>query len=136
MKIQSYCIQLLMIPVYFLLFECDLSDRNSDNMLLKPWTGPYGGVPDFDKVKVEDIENGMLHAMELHLEEIKTIANDTTAPSFENTIVAMERSGTELERAYAYYGVLSRNQSSPEFRLVPEKIGSSFCRLSFKNYSK
>ena len=32
----------------------------------------------FDKVKVEDIENGMLHAMELHLEEIKTIANDTT----------------------------------------------------------
>ena len=44
--------------------------------------------------------------MELHLEEIKTIANDTTF-SFENTIVAMERSGTELERAYMY-GVLSR----------------------------
>ena len=67
MKIQSYGIQLLMIPVYFLLFECDLSDRNSDNMLLKPWTGPYGGVPDFDKVKVEDIENGMLHAKKLRL---------------------------------------------------------------------
>ena len=126
MKIQSYGIQLLMIPFYFLLFECDLSDRNSDNMLLKPWTGPYGGVPDFDKVKVEDIENGMLHAMELHLEEIKTIANDTTAPSFENTIVAMERSGTELERAYAYYGVLSRNQSSPEFRVVQKKLAPHF----------
>ena len=126
MKIQSYCIRLLMIPVYFLLFECDLSGRDSDNMLLKPWTGPYGGVPDFDKVNVEDVENGMLYAMELHLEEIKTIANDTTAPSFENTIVAIERSGTELERAYAYYGVLSRNQSSPEFRVVQKKLAPHF----------
>ena len=132
MKIQYYCIQLLMIPVYFLLFKCDLSIRDSDNMLLKPWTGPYGGVPDFDKVNVEDVENGMLYAMELHLEEIKTIANDTTAPSFENTIVAMERSGGELERAYAYYGVLSRNQSSPEFRVVQKKLAPHFADYRLK----
>ena len=38
----------------------------------------------------------------------------------------MERSGTELERAYAFYGVLSRNQSSPEFRVVQKKLAPHF----------
>ena len=38
----------------------------------------------------------------------------------------MESSGAELERAYAYYGVLSRNQSSPEFRVVQKKLAPNF----------
>ena len=83
------------------------------------------GFP-FDLVEVKDVEEAMLTAMSAHLEEIEIIANDMTPPTFENTIVAMERSGTELERAYAYYGVLSRNESSPEFRATLKKLAPDF----------
>ena len=62
----------------------------------------------FDLVEVKDVEEAMLTAMSAHLEEIEIIANDMTPPTFENTIVAMERSGTELERAYAYYGFIKK----------------------------
>ena len=126
MKTQSPFAHLLLSLVTIIFFSCDLSEKDADNILLKLWTGPFKGVPAFDQVNVEDVEEAMLTAMALHLKEIETIANDMTPPSFENTIVAMESSGAELERAYAYYGVLSRNQSSPEFREVQKKLAPDF----------
>jgi peptidyl-dipeptidase Dcp len=46
------------------------------------------------------------------------ITNNPDAPTFENTIVAMERSGKELDRVFTYYGILSSNMSTPEFRAI------------------
>ena len=126
MRIQSSSVYLLLTLTFISFFSCDLSVKDSDNILLKPWIGPFEGVPAFDLVEVKDVEEAMLTAMSAHLEEIEIIANDMTPPTFENTIVAMERSGTELERAYAYYGVLSRNESSPEFRATQKKLAPDF----------
>ena len=66
---------------------------SSDNPLLKEWTGPYGGVPPFDQVKVEQFKPALMTAMAQNLKEIDAIANSTEAPTFDNTIVALERSG-------------------------------------------
>ena len=93
-----------------------------DNLLLKEWTGPYEGVPAFDKMKVDDIKGAMDKGMELSLADIDKIANNTDAPTFDNTIVAMESSGKELNRVYTYYGILSRNMSSPEFREIQSEL--------------
>lgn len=90
----------------------------SDNILLKEWTGPYEGVPAFDKMNVEDVKEAVEVGMELSLKEIDAIANNKATPTFENTIVEMERSGKELNRVFTYYGILSSNMSSPEFRKV------------------
>ncbi|MGY8847598.1 MAG: M3 family metallopeptidase, partial [Bacteroidia bacterium] len=87
-----------------------------DNVLLQEWTGSYGGVPAFDKMKLEDVKPAMLRGMELHLAEIDKIATNEDAPTFENTIEELERAGQELNRAFTYYGILSGNMSSPEFR--------------------
>ncbi|QCE42151.1 M3 family metallopeptidase [Psychroserpens sp. NJDZ02] len=90
----------------------------SDNILLKDYTGPYGGVPAFDKMKVDQIESAVLEGMEKGLEDIDAIANNTEAPTFENTIEAMERAGSGLDNVFTYYGIFSSNMSSPEFREV------------------
>src|SRR5690554_4559339 len=62
--------------------------RNSveENPLLVEWTGPYGGVPPFDRVRVEDFEPALEAAMREQLEEIDRIAANPEAPTFENTI--------------------------------------------------
>lgn len=103
-----------------------------DNQFLKEWTGPYGGVPAFDKVKIEDLKDAMLKGMELNLEEIEAIANNTEAPTFENTIEEMERAGEPLGRAFTYYGILSSNMSSPEFRAIQTELAPLFSEFQSK----
>jgi peptidyl-dipeptidase Dcp len=102
------------------------TETSIDNVLLKEWTGPYGGVPAFDKMKVEDVKPAMLKGMEMNLEEIEAIANNPEPPTFENTIEEMERAGEELNRASTYYGILSSNMSSPEFREIQSELAPLF----------
>ena len=77
------------------------------NVLLAPWTGPYGGVPPFDQAKVADLQPALEAGMTQQLAEIDRIANDPAAPTFENTIAAMERTGRTLDRVSAVYGIYS-----------------------------
>ncbi len=90
----------------------------NNNPLLAEWTGPHQGVPAFDKMKVDDLQPAMETAMEMHLKEIDAIANSTEEPTFENTILAMEKAGQEINRVFTYYGIWSSNMSTPEFREV------------------
>ncbi|WP_178988346.1 M3 family metallopeptidase [Winogradskyella schleiferi] len=94
----------------------------SDNILIQKWTGPYEGVPAFDKISVEAIKPAMEEAMKLNLAEIEAIANNPEPPTFDNTIVAMEKAGKALDRVSAYYGVMGSNVSSPEFRDVQAEL--------------
>lgn len=94
----------------------------SDNLLLKDFTGPYGGVPAFDKMKVDQIQPAVLEGIEQGLIDIETIANNTEAPTFKNTIEAMERAGHSLDNVFTYYGIFSSNMSSPEFRDVQSAL--------------
>ena len=94
----------------------------TDNLLLQEWTGPFGGVPAFDKMNVSDIKEAMQKGMELSLIDIDNIANNTEPATFENTIEAYERSGKELDRVYSYYGILSGNVSTPEFRKIQSEL--------------
>lgn len=103
-----------------------------ENPLLQEWEGPYGGVPAFDTMDVKDIQEAVQIGMELNLAEIEAIANSTEAPTFENTIEAMERSGAELDRVFSYYGILSSNMSSPEFRKVQSILAPKLSEFSSK----
>ena len=92
------------------------------NILLQDWEGPYGGVPAFDKMEVKDIQAAVEKGMELNLSEIESIANSNEQATFKNTIEEMERSGAELGRVFAYYGIMSSNVSSPEFREIQSNL--------------
>lgn len=94
----------------------------SDNILLAEWVGPYGGVPAFDKMNLDNVKPALEKGMELNLNEIDEIANNSESPTFENTIVEMQRAGKTLNRVFRYYGILSSNVSSPEFRAIQTEM--------------
>ena len=92
------------------------------NPLLQEWTGPYGGVPAFDRMELADLEPALDAAMAAHLAETEAIAQSPAPPTFENTVVAMEQAGDDIERVFTYYGIWSSNLSSPEFREVQGRV--------------
>ncbi|MGY3792944.1 M3 family metallopeptidase [Aquimarina sp. 433] len=95
---------------------------DTENTLLKEWTGPYGGVPAFDKMKISDIKPALEKGIKLNLSDIDAITANQESPTFENTIVPFEKSGKELNRVFTYYGILSSNLSSPEFREIQKEM--------------
>ena len=120
--------------LFFLVVGCNknVNKSMSNNILLNEWIGPFDGVPAFDKMKIEDVKEGMLESMKLNLEDIERIVQNNEKPNFENTIAEMERSGKELNRAYAYYGILSNNMSSPEFRTIQSELAPLFSEFQSK----
>lgn len=108
----------LIVSSTFAQIKVKTATMQTKNVLLEKWTGPYGGVPSFDKMDINDIKPALETGMALNLKEIDAITNNADAPTFENTIVMMEKSGEVLDRVQNYYGIWSSNMSSPEFRKI------------------
>ena len=107
-------------------------DAMENNIILAEWTGPYQGVPAFNKMKVEMLKPAIMKGMEQHLKEIDSIAGNAEAPTFENTIIPFEKTGAALDRAFTYYGVFSSNLSSPEFREIQKELSPKISEYSSK----
>ncbi|MFL6254081.1 MAG: M3 family metallopeptidase [Pyrinomonadaceae bacterium] len=90
--------------------------------LLADWAGPYGGTPPFDRVQVAQFKPALEAAMAENLAEIDKIANDKSAPTFENTIAALEHAGGKYDRVTTVYGVWSGTMNSPEFQNVQREM--------------
>ncbi|MXO03755.1 M3 family metallopeptidase [Flavobacterium sp. HBTb2-11-1] len=105
-----------------------------DNPLLKEWSGPYGGVPDFTAYKVADFKPAIEFAIQEKLDEIEAISNNTEKPTFENTIKALELSGEKLDRIHAVYGIYRSNLSTPEFNAVDTEMSPKLAEISDKLY--
>ena len=102
------------------------------NALLAKWTGPYGGLPPFDKVKVDQFKPALDEGMAENLKEIDAIAANPAPPSFENTIAALERSGRTLSRTISIYGVFSSTMSTPEFQAVEREMAPKLAAFQDK----
>ena len=92
------------------------------NVLLADWSGPYGGVPPFERVKIEQFKPALEEAMGREIAEVEAIAASSEPPTFENTIAAMERSGQILNRVGAIYRVWVSTMSSDAFRAVEREM--------------
>jgi peptidyl-dipeptidase Dcp len=91
-------------------------------VLTAAWTGPYGGVPPFDKVKVADFKPALEAGMAEELKEIDAIANNPAAPTFDNTIAALERAGAAGDRVGTIYGIWGSTLSTPEVRGIEKEM--------------
>ena len=132
---KTLCLLLLSTIIFFSCKNKNSTDTKSamkNNILLQKWDGPYGGVPAFDKMKVEDLKPAILAGMESNLAEIDSIANNPEPATFENTIEEMERAGKPLDRAFTYYGIFSSNMSSPKFREIEEFLSPKISEFSSK----
>jgi peptidyl-dipeptidase Dcp len=84
----------------------------SDNPLINESALPYH-YPDFDKLKDENFVPAIEAGMREQLNEIDPIANSSEKPTFENTIVAMERTGRLLDRAQRTFSNLNACDTNP-----------------------
>ncbi|WP_158996235.1 peptidyl-dipeptidase Dcp [Mucilaginibacter sp. L196] len=97
------------------------SDTSSSNPLLTASSLPFQAPP-FDKIKDSDFKPALEQGMKDQLAEIQKIADDTSAPTFENTILAMEKSGVLLRRANNVFNALTGANTDSVLQKVQEDI--------------
>ena len=90
--------------------------------LLQPWTGSYDGLPPFDKVTPAKLREAMLEGIELQRADIAAIANNPEAPTFANTMAALELAGEPLDRASNLYGVMTSNIGGEAYDAVDTEL--------------
>jgi peptidyl-dipeptidase Dcp len=92
------------------------------NPLLVPWTGPYGGVPPFDRAGVGELKPALEAAMADQLAEVERIASNPVAANFENTIAAMERAGRALDRSQTIFGIYTDTLNDDAVQAVEREM--------------
>lgn len=95
-----------------------LSAQANQDPLLKPWTGPHGGVPPWDQARVELLAPALELGLALQEAEVQVIATNPAAPTFDNTIAAMQDAGRHIDRATTIFGVMTDNVSTPAVQEV------------------
>ncbi len=91
--------------------------------LLQVWTGPYDGLAPFDKVTAPKLREAIIEGIELQRADIAAIAGNAEAPTFANTIVAMELAGEPLDRASNLFGVMTSNIGGEEWEALDTEMG-------------
>jgi len=93
------------------------ADFGPDNPFFAPSSLPFQAPP-FDKIKDEDYQPAMEAGMAEERKEVQAIADDPTPPTFENTIVAMEKSGQLLRRVRAAFFAVAGANTNPALQKV------------------
>ena len=91
------------------------------NPLLENWQTPYG-LPPFDLVRAEDFSTAFDVALQSHRAEIDALAGSMFVPTFENTLVAFDRSGRLLARVRELFFNLTAAETSPALQKVELEI--------------
>lgn len=110
----------------------DAHGEESANPLLKPWKGPLGGVPPFGEVELAHFEPALNKAMNKVLVELDRIGAQEASPTFENTILAMEKARLPLHRVRAVYGVWRGAKQTPGFQKLQRKMAPKLAAFSDK----
>ncbi len=108
----------------FLFFSCKNQKKMTQekNPLLQEIYDTPDGVPPFDKIKVEDYLPAFKEAIKLHNQEIDQIINNPDEPTFENTIVALDKSGIILSNVSNIFFNLNEAATNPQMQKVAEQV--------------
>lgn len=97
------------------------NEITSQNPFLVEWDTPHQTVP-FNHIKLVHFEPAIREGICLHRQEIERIITNSEAPSFQNTIEAIERSGCLLEKTYNVLENLLSAESNDELQAIAEKL--------------
>src|SRR5450830_514829 len=101
----------------------------SENPLLTDWTGPFG-LPPLGAIKPEHFRPAFERAMAAHRTEIDAIAVSPSAPSFDNTIEALERSGHDLDRVSNVFFMLAGADTGDAIEAIERDVSPLLARHS------
>jgi len=102
---------------------------NKTNPLLDQPNTPYG-VPAFDQVKLEHYMPAFEKAITEQKAEIDAIANNEAEPTFENTVVALDRSGMLLDRVVGVFFNVLEADGNDEMNEIAEQVSPMMSDLS------
>lgn len=89
-----------------------------DNILLAEWTGPFAGVPPWDKVRPDLFPEAFQFGIDEQRREVLAIADNPEPPTFANTVEALEKTGERLDRINNIFGVMTGNVTTPEYQTL------------------
>lgn len=95
------------------------------NPLLVESTLPYY-APDFSKIKTSHFESALMKGIEEQKRNIDSIANNPEPPTFENTVVALERSGETLDRVSQIFGALGSANTNDTLQGIDDRMAPKF----------
>lgn len=124
---------LVTLPIVIVLFTVACKNQksknmNSENPFFKTYDTPFE-VPPFDKIKTSDYMPAFVEGMKQQNEAIEAIVKNTEAPTFENTIEALENSGELLSKVGSVFYNLSSAATNDEM----QKINSELAPLMAKH---
>src|SRR5436190_7336869 len=105
--------------------------------LLAVWSGPYGGVPPWDKIQIPAFPAAFTTGLALLAAEIDVIATNPEPATFANTIAAYEDAGRHEDRAETLFGVQKSSLNVPEVQAVDRewspKITAAYDAITFND---
>lgn len=99
--------------------------QHTNPFLQESYGTPYEIAP-FDNITVDDFREALLKGMEEQKQEINVIIRNRALPDFENTIVALDRSGKLLTKVGSTFGALSSSNSTEETRTLEKELSPLF----------
>src|SRR5260370_30215618 len=91
------------------------------NPLLEDWGGRFG-VPAFDRIKPEHFRAAFARAFAAHAAEVAAIAGNAAAPTFANTVAALEASGEALTRTVNVFNLLAGAHNNDEILAIEREV--------------
>ena len=112
----------LLIALVFLLLNTVMSqEKSSPNPFYSEFKTLFG-VPPFNLIKTEHYLPAVIRGIDEQQAEIDAIVNNPAAPTFENTILAYDKSGKLLEKVSSVFGSLNGANTNPEMQAVARQI--------------
>jgi peptidyl-dipeptidase Dcp len=105
------------------------SPPDAQNPLLADWTGPFG-LPPLPAIKPEHFRPAFDRGLAAHRAELDAISANPAAPSFGNTIVALEKSGHDLDRVSNVFFVLAGADTGDAIEAVEREVSPLLARHS------
>ena len=104
---------------------CGCTEQKPANPLFSDFTAPFGIAP-FEEITVDHFREGMLKGLEEQKKDVEAILNNTEAPTFENTIKALDQSGKLLKKVRGTFGPLSSGSATDETRALQKELSPIF----------
>ena len=105
-----------------------VAEKPASNNALMAKSNNKHAIESFDKISIDNYREAFLDGMEKQTQRIKDIINNPAAPTFANTIVALEQSGEELDRAEGTFYPLSSSNSTQEIRDLSKEMSPLFSK--------
>ncbi len=114
----------LLFVIGLMVLSCQTQKKESvdmENPFFKEWSTPFG-VPPFGDIKVEHFIPAVKEGIKQHDKEIEAIVSNSEEPTFENTILALDKSGELIEKVQGVFGPLNSANTNEEMQATAREL--------------